>query len=144
MNLLSREITLAEIPSIWPEAREYLRDAVEDRDPDSFLRDVQAKIFAGLHTLWRIVDEAGELVGYVVTTIYTSDGVTKIAQIYMASGNDLDLLVQEMDHYVEWADERGVHLIEIIGRKGWEKILAPYGFKHNYTSLMRRVREEYN
>ena len=144
MNLHSREIMLAEIPSIWPEAREYLRDAVEDQDPDSFLRNVQAKIFAGLHTLWRIVDEAGELVGYVVTTIYTSDGVTKVAQIYMASGNDLDLLVQEMDHYIEWADARGVHLIEIIGRKGWEKILAPYGFKHNYTSLLRRVREEYN
>ena len=144
MNLQSREISLAEIPNVWPEAQKYLKAAVEDRDPDSFLRSVQAKIFAGLHTLWRVVDDAGELVGYVVTTIYTPDGVTKIAQIYMASANDLSLLTRQMPHYLEWADKRGVHLIEIIGRKGWEKILAPYGFKHNYTSLLRRVREEYN
>jgi len=138
-----KEASIIEAQMLWPEAEVHLREAVSEReeDPESFLRHLKARVFAGLHTLWILEDE-GESVAYAVTVLYSPDGITNIAQIYMAQGRDLDLFLSQMDQFIAWTLRHEAHYIEVIGRKGWEKVLKPYGFTHNYTSLLRRINEE--
>ena len=138
-----RETSIIEAQLLWPNADKYLRQAISDieDDPDTFMRQLQAKIFSGVHTLW-VMEDGKKQVAYAVTAVYSGDGIVNIAQIYLAQGNDLDLFLDKMDEFTVWALKNGAHFIEVIGRKGWERVLRPYGFKHNFTSLLRRITEE--
>lgn len=142
MTSILREISTVEAQRIWPDAEEYLVHAVDDIDKEEFLRNLKAKVFAGMNTLWMIEDEDGQPLAYAVTVIFTPDGITKSIQIYMATGEDLDMFTSQIDQFTVWCIKRGVDFIEVVGRKGWEKVLRPLGFSHNYTSLLKRISEE--
>lgn len=134
------ELDLVEVRHYWPEAVGYLRRAVYGADPDGYLRNVQASVFAGLNTLWRI-ENKGKLQAYAVTHIYTTDGISRVAQIHLLTTESMDEVLELLDYFTAWATNRGVEWIEVIGRKGWERKLRPYGFNHEYTSLMKHVIE---
>lgn len=46
-------------------------------------------------------------------------------RIWLAGG-DMDELLQAEKEVCKWAVERGCSSMEIIGRKGWERVLADY------------------
>lgn len=137
----ARELNQFEVRQYWPEAEDHLRSAVRGVDPVGYLRNVQAALFAGLNTLWRI-EEDGDLSAYCVTNIYSTDGVGAIAQIHLFASDDMKKALPLLDYFTVWAKRRGVDYIEVIGRKGWERALKPYGFRHEYTSLFKRITEE--
>ena len=128
--------------SAWPEAEEFLRPAVTDDKPEGYLRHVQSLVFSGIHTLWKMFDDDGETVAYGVVHIYTNDGIVKVAQMYLTTTTGLKHLLDNMDLFISWGIKHKVNYLEVIGRKGWEKVLRPYGFTHNQTSLIRRIPQE--
>jgi len=138
-----RETSINEAQLLWPKAEEHLRQAISDNesDPDRYMMQLKAKIFSGVHALWVMEDEK-KPVAYAITAVYSGDGIVTVAQIYLAQGKDLDMFLDKMDEFTVWALKNGAHFIEVIGRKGWERVLRPYGFKHNFTSLLRRITEE--
>jgi hypothetical protein len=142
MQIIAREIDQTEAPLLWREAEGFLSAAVIDSDPTNYLRNVQARIFSGLNTLWKLEDEDGKAVAYVVTVIYSPDGLHRTVQLYLATSESLQHLLVQMDQFIAWALKNKVDYIEVVGRKGWEKALRPYGFSHNHTSLIKRINEE--
>ncbi len=142
MKTTAIELDQFEAQQVWAEAEMYLRKAVTDDDPDTYLRGVQARVFAGLVTLWKVVDEKERAVAWAISILYTVDGVSNIAQLSLGTAEDLNYFLEHDDEFVAWALQRNVEYIEVIGRKGWEKILKPLGFIHNHTSLMRHISEE--
>lgn len=140
MNL--KELDTSEAMQIWPLAEEHLRAAVSEleENPDIFLRQIKAKVFSGIHSLW-ILEDGEEPAAYAVTALYTGDGIVTVAQIYLAEGT-LELFLEQQDSFTVWALKHGASCIEIIGRKGWERVLKPHGFMYNYTSLLRQITEE--
>lgn len=137
----AQELELLDVQRYWPEAEVHLRRAVSGADPDSYMKTVQANVFAGLNTLWRI-EEEGKLQAYAVTRVYTVDGLNKVAQVHLMTARDMEEVLPLLDYFAVWAKKRGIDWLEVIGRKGWERKLKPYGFLHEYTSLMKRVTEE--
>jgi len=137
-----QELTQVEAMGKWNEAESYLRLAVTDDDPENYLRTVQSFVFSGIHTLWRLSDDQNKTTGYAVTAIYTNNGIVSVAQIYLATTEALKNLMEHMDLLHSWAIQHKVNYLEILGRKGWEKVLRPYGFTHNHTSLLKRIDQE--
>lgn len=142
MQTTAIELSQFDAQEVWPEAEEYLRKAVTDDDPDETLRCVQARIFAGLSTLWKVEDEQGNAVAYAVSVLYTVSGNINYAQLSLATAKDLNYFISHEDEFIVWAIKRNVHYIEVIGRKGWERVLKPHGFTHNHTSLLKRIGAE--
>lgn len=138
----AKALDMMEVRQHWPEAESWLLRAVHGRDPERYMRNVQASLFAGISTLWRIEEEFGELSAYCVTNTYTVDGMNTIAQIHLMTAESIEDVLPLMDYFTVWAKKKGADWIEVIGRKGWERMLRPYGFTHEYTSLMKRVIEE--
>ena len=136
-----KELNMFEVRSHWPEAEVHLRRAVSGCDPDGYMKNVQAAVFAGINTLWRI-EEDEELSAYVVTNLYTVDGLNTVAQIHLMTASDMEKILPLMDYFTVWAKKHNADWIEVIGREGWKRMLKPYGFKHEYTSLLKRVVEE--
>ncbi len=142
MNTYLKELTQVEAVQSWREAEDFLCHAVTDDDPDNYILNVKAFIFAGMHRLWKLTDEQGEAVAYAVVNVYTNDGLHNVAQMYLATSKGLAQMLDHWDEFLVWAIKMHVDYIEIIGRKGWEKVLRPFGFTHNHTSLIRRVHRE--
>ena len=137
----ANELNSTEVRTHWDEAEVWLRRAVRGADPDSYLRNVQATLFAGINTLWRIEEEE-KTIAYCVTNMYTVDGLNKIAQLHLMTAESLEEVIPLLDYFEIWAKKKGADWIEVIGRKGWERRLKPYGFNHEYTSLIKRVATE--
>lgn len=127
--------------STWPAAELYLRRAVIGLDPEGYLRNIQAKVFAGINTLWQIEDNE-QVEAYAVTGLYTMDGLKTIAQLHLMTADDMEKILPLLDQFHVWAIKHGASWLEIVGRKGWERKLRPYGYRHEYTSVMKRVNEE--
>ncbi len=142
MNTIINELSQVDAMVAWPEAEVYLRQAVTDDNPDNYLQQVQAFIFSGLHRLWHLVDDEGKTVAYAVTNTYSNDGIIRVAQLYLTTSTGMQELLSAIDQVYVLAIQRKVDYIEIIGRKGWEKVLRPYGFTHNHTSLIKRINRE--
>lgn len=126
----------------WPEAEEYLRKAIDSEDNDKYVTQLKARIFGNMSQLWQVKDPDTGAKAYAVTSLNTNDGLVITAQIYIAAADDLESFVEHMDQFMSWALRHNASFIEIIGRKGWEKVLRPHGFTHNYTSLLKRITEE--
>lgn len=135
-------LSISDAIAAWPEAERYLMEAVTDDEPERYLRNVQACIFGGTHSLFRLEKTNGDTLGYGVLTVYSIDGIRRIGQLYLATVECLQEILAQMDHFTVWGLKNKVDYLEITGRKGWEKTLRPYGFTHNYTSLMKRVTQE--
>lgn len=136
----AKELDLLGVQRYWSEAESLLKRAVYGADPDGYVRNVRAALFAGINTLWRI-EESGVLSGYVVTNFYTVDGLSKVAQIHLMTVESMKEVLSLLDYFEVWAKTQGAEWVEVIGRKGWERVLKPYGFNHEYTSLLKRITE---
>ena len=142
MEYFLESIPEVDLYSVWPRAEEELKKAVRVGNVEVYLRDLKARIFGGMNQLWVVKDQEGEEAGFAVTMLYTPNGITATAQIYLAAGEKADALLAVLDQFEAWAVKRGINMIEIVGRKGWESVMRPYGFSHNYTSLVKEVVSE--
>jgi hypothetical protein len=56
--------------------------------------------------------------------------------VNMATGHDLPLWVDQIKEFEKWAVENyGIKKIEIFGRPGWKKMLAPLGFTFSHVQM---------
>lgn len=136
------ELSPIEAQLYWPEAEKYLAKAVKNDYDSQQLRVIKGRVFAGMNTLWKIDDEEGATIAWGTTFIYTADGNTIVAQIYVATMDDLTTVTEKLGEFENWAHNKGVHYIEVVGRLGWSKPLRALGFEHNYTSLTKEVYRE--
>jgi hypothetical protein len=50
----------------------------------------------------------------------------------------------EFVHVLEtWAKARGFEMIEFWGRKGWDRLMRPYGYKETFRIVQKRLSEEH-
>ena len=134
------QVDFREVNFIWPEAEQYLRLAVDETtSEESYMRNMKARVFSGANQLWKVADEGGKPIAYAITGIYSPDGTSITAQIYMGAASNMDGFLSVFDQFEVWAKKNGVTFIEVIGRKGWEKKMKPYGFCHNYTALIKHI-----
>lgn len=59
--------------------------------------------------------------------------------VMIAAGNMETLVNETIKHVEAWAREIGALFVTIASRKGWEKIMRPYGYEHWQTELRKEV-----
>ena len=103
---------------------EYLLKVL-DKSPEFTLKSVLQNIQKGHSQLWLVYRDA-EVLGAIVTQKVTYP-VKERLLIHLCGGKDikewLDLYMETVE---EWAKEKGLGGVEIVGRKGWVKLLPDY------------------
>lgn len=102
------------------------------------LEDIEDKLYHGDWTLWvDLDDDTGELKSIAVTSFENYPRFTAL-RIILTSGDGTDW--PEATAYLErFAIVNGCETIEILGRKGWERALAPRGFTFQNITLRKRL-----
>jgi hypothetical protein len=111
--------------------RKYIEAALEYSGGTHDFDDVKRSIIAGRMQLWPGKQSAAvtEVVEYAKK---------KVLHIFLAGG-DMDELIDMIDSAAAWGRTQGCTSLTMSGRKGWERALAPSGFKPVMIVLERAI-----
>ncbi len=121
----------------WAQIENVLWEAVAYGNRTEYMRGLQSRLWGGMDQLWKL--QNGEELGYAVTTFYSPNPHTHVAQIYLLSSSAFNYLETYLNEFEAFATKNGANVIEVLGRKAWERKLKPYGFYHEYTAVRKTI-----
>lgn len=123
----------------WPHISEMM-DRVPHTWTDLTKDEVENRALVGGIQVWGVGDEkAIRMVLFTQIAVYSTG---KALQVLWAAGQGRihEKARDSVDYTLtEFAKDQGCSRIDIIGRAGWEKLLAPIGFKREAIILSRPV-----
>lgn len=94
---------------------------------------LDAQVYAGFAKVWPAPDAC------LLTEIKQFPTGAFEVHVMIAAGNMETLVNETIKHVEAWAQEIGALFVTIASRKGWEKIMRPYGYEHWQTELRKEV-----
>jgi len=113
--------------SIIDHCRPWIEAALEYSGGTHTFEDVKERILDGRLQLWPA--ERGCAVTEIV--IYPQK---KVLHVFLAGG-EMGQIIDMIDSAVAWGKTQGCSGMTIAGRRGWEKVLAKYGYRPVMTVL---------
>ena len=109
-------------PETWAAAKPLLEEALEHQDTHSII-DVYRALEEGDAQLW-CADKS-----CIVTEILEHPH-KRVARIWLAAGNRFELVSRMLPDIENWARDLGCDSVEVVGRKGWKRVLPDYTQPH--------------
>ncbi len=111
----------------WPRVASFVRRALERGEGSYLEADVALACMAGQWQLW-VMGQDGEIKAVGVTEIVNFPRLRKCLIRYLSG--DLETIMPHWAAFESWARERECHVLEIYGRKGWERVLPDWTKRH--------------
>ena len=121
------------IDSIWKQVKPHIEAALYYTKGEISSEQIKDKLLKGEDLLLLAIED-GILASIVCEIVQTA--TIKVCHIVTCGGVRADVWLDKWhETIVPLAKEQGCKRISLSGRKGWEKKLGKYGFKHAYTTL---------
>ena len=112
--------------------RKHIEAALEYSGGTHIFDDVKQGILEGRMQLWPSPNSCAvtEIVEYARK---------KVLHVFLAGG-EMDELTDMIDSAAAWGRTQGCTALTMSGRKGWERALAPHGFKPVMIVMERAIK----
>jgi hypothetical protein len=110
----------SELDDVWHDALPFIQRVV-DKGSDKTAEEIYKGLKDRRYQLWIAWDEQIRACCITETIHYEPDGL--LCTIVMCAGDNLRRWIKHIKTIEEWAESKGCFAIELVGRKGWEKIL---------------------
>ncbi|BCH22470.1 hypothetical protein [Mesorhizobium sp. L-8-3] len=127
---LSTDMSVAEMTPLWPDVIACLERYCRRFGTYETVSNIVRECAQGRRQLWLVFDEAGQVILTPITEIVTIDATGK-KQLLLAEvgGRRLRECMPLLKEIEEWAArEHGTTECQLVGRKGWKKLLEPLGY----------------
>ena len=122
----------------WEHMLQFLRPAIERSNGRWSANDVLNEIESGRLQAWALID-GPLLYGVGVTEIHQYPGCRVLTCLWLG-GVEAHKWLDVLDKTVsEWAIGEGCTRMEIVGRKGWERLGARLGFAPSYVFFEKEL-----
>jgi len=126
-----------QLQSLWPAVFPHLVYGRKHLEEYLSLEDVYVMVYSGQMQMWLGINEAQiELVGLTQALDYPRCRALRFVWIG-GSG------VRHYQQYLDWlelcAKRNGCGKIEVLGRPGWLRVLAPHGYEPKATLLVKDI-----
>ena len=131
------------VDTIWPKVAPWIlqaMDLVDEANPVAIQR-VKDDITRGACQLWGIMSEDQEILAVAVTGTGIIGGRSAVVVRYLC-GREMEKWLHAIALIERWARNNDFEIVEVWGRPGWIKALAPHGYKHSYHVLEKSVSKE--
>lgn len=136
-----RGVLARDIDRVWPEIEEFL-DFAEERSHGALTaenirdavreRDMQAMV---------AVDERDDIIGVAITELRVSLSGMRVLHIVALGGKRWNEWQEEGDRVLrEWARSVEAPVVQLLGRRGWARQLAPLGWKEDAVMMTLDLR----
>ena len=121
------------VHTIWDDIKEYI-DRTEDQDTST--SSVYKALTEGYWHLWVAIGDTGIVCAATTSFVFYPSG--KMCRVETVGGDGMDKWLFALKEIEEWAKLNGCIAMDIFGRKGWEKVLAPLDY--NFEAILLRKR----
>lgn len=115
------------INDVWDLVKPFLAPAVKVTNGRYMLYDVYVAVQTDNMQLWIAFGEDREILGCEVTSITDYPSRRVLTSLFTGGRNIRKWRNEMMDVLVRWAEDNQCTGIEGYGKKGWIKMLEPYG-----------------
>lgn len=124
----------------WPRVAPWLLQAIGEADTWGDIECVKRELESGCAQLW-VIEDRMHAIQLVVVTETILIGGEPACVLRWAGGYAVKDLTFDIGFIEAWAKARGISSIHIWGRRGWEKLFKPLGYKHNFSVLTKSLVE---
>jgi hypothetical protein len=121
------------VKDIWPHVRSLVKSAI-DRTGLCNFGDVEREVLGGLQQLWLVWNGTAIEAAVVTQLVLINDRKICILVACGGRGRNWPSLMAGIEQF---ARNEGCRAVRIIGRKGWQRILADY--RANYVVMDREL-----
>lgn len=122
------------VKDIWPHARALIENAIVRTGLCNF-EDIEREVLSGLQLLWLAWN--GTAIEAAAVTQLVLIGDRKVCIIVACGGQGRKRWLPLIGGIEQFARNEGCRAVRIIGRKGWQRILADY--RANYVVMDREL-----
>lgn len=123
---------------LWPQVERLLAPAIANHEGWWAEADVCARIEAGAAALWVGVDADHEVRAALVTEIEPGPRFAT-AVISLFGADDMTEALAFLPEVEAWGRMHGASRVEIRGREGWKRALAPFGYRPLYAAIGKEL-----
>lgn len=125
------------LDKVWPQAAPMIETALIYADGKYNLDSIYKAISERDKQLW-VATYDNDLIAVCVTEI-TIYPCKKVLTVFASAGIRMDAWLDFLQPIMAWGKSQGCEAAEIYGRKGWERILAKYGYEHVSTVIRAKL-----
>lgn len=131
------------VPRLWPFAEPYVKRALDHSSGEISPADLRAACEAQDVQLW-LINKGARVVGAVTTEICIYPQ-RKHCLVLTIAGSEFDAWVGMVDEALQaWALAQGCDALEAHVRRGFVKRLAPLGYRHLHSVVVKPINKEQN
>ena len=116
-------VTSENINKIWPGVTVFLQKAIDAGNNRYTLESIYKGLINRDLQLWVATD--GDILAACVTEIRVYPSAT-VCLLFLCGGHELKKWSEHVKIIENWAKNQGCDAMELIGRKGWVKVLSGY------------------
>lgn len=125
------------IDDVWNDVAPMIADVARRGGNCWTVDSIRERLIAGTMQLW--VATVGERFGGIVVTDVHPSSAGKTCSMPIIWGDALHEWIDRLDAIEAWARDAGCVRLEGIGRDGWQKPLAPYGWRKTGIVIEKRL-----
>lgn len=137
-NVFLSGIQREELNYVWADVKDYLQQALDKAAGEYDLVDVWRLLDDRKAQLWVLYEEPDVILGACVTEIVEYPR-KKVVNLWLAAGTAMDIWFEHMSFLEAWARRNNAQSVRWMGRKGFEKLSAPHGFKTKYIVIEKEL-----
>lgn len=128
------------VDTFWPEALPLLAKAFKYSSAKVDADDVRHDISVGNQTLWIVFEDTPQnIIGAFTIRVKAYPAASALCGEHLG-GERLDEWADKLFEIMEeYARDLGINNLELIGRRGWEKILKPKGWKSSLVIFEKEI-----
>lgn len=118
----------------------FLTPAIAECHGEMELTDLFGMILRDVAKTWLVFErDSKKLVGVAVTMETEYPRYSNLRVVFMGGNGMRDWQDSLDDAFCTYCEEHNLANVEVVGRKGFSKVLAPLGYEQVYTVLIKEV-----
>ncbi len=130
------DVNMEDIDTLWGGVKDRLQAAVDRNQGEFTLEDIRNELILGTMTLWIAYNKAGAIKACAVCEFRIFPR-KKICYLVLMSGEIFADWHWAINAIEDWAKANGADSIEALTRKGFAKLMRPYGYREPYTIIRK-------
>jgi len=144
MHYIIAQPTAEEACQAFFSIQSLLIPAIEESHGEMEINDLFNMIQAHMAKIWLVFErDSKKLVGAAATETTEYPRHSNLRVTFMGGCGMLEWQDDLDEAFCIYCEEHNLANVEVVGRKGFQKVLAPLGYEPAYTVLLKSVKEVY-
>ncbi len=131
-----------DLTAVLPHVFDFLMDALAEDDNTISYEDLISKLYLGEKKLFVLANDLNKSIHAAIVTEFCIINYQKRLLIRLLGGKDMKDWLDLIDQFVGFAEANECKYIMLCGRRGWKKLLKPYGYQEKGTIFSMKLNKE--